>query len=108
MLRLQMLLMNDERITIRISVSAVRERKPAPHLHVVPPASQGWNRRLHPQRRGGGGLHRRTDLTDRQKRQFAVGVGVAMGVGLGLALNNILLGVAFGVLIGAGLAAKSK
>ena len=48
----------------------------------------------------GGGLNRRTDLTDRQKRQTAVGVGVAMGVGLGLALNNILLGIAFGVLIG--------
>ena len=56
----------------------------------------------------GGGLNRRTDLTDRQKRQSAVGVGVAIGVGLGLALNNILLGVAFGVLIGAGLAATPK
>ena len=33
-----MLLMNDERITIRIPASAVRERKPAPHLHVAPPA----------------------------------------------------------------------
>ena len=56
----------------------------------------------------GGGLNRRTDLTDRQKRQTAVGVGVAMGVGLGLALNNILLGIAFGVLIGTGLAATRK
>ena len=56
----------------------------------------------------GGGLNRRTDLTDRQKRQTAVGVGVAMGVGLGLALNNILLGIAFGVLIGTGLAATPK
>ena len=56
----------------------------------------------------GGGRNPRTDLTDRQKRQSAVGVGVAMGVGLGLALNNILLGVAFGVLIGAGLAATPK
>jgi len=55
-----------------------------------------------------GGRNPRTDLTDRQKRQSAVGVGVAMGVGLGLALNNILLGVAFGVLIGAGLAATPK
>jgi hypothetical protein len=52
-----------------------------------------------------GGRNLRTDLTDRQKRQSAVGVGVAMGVGLGLALNNILLGIAFGVLIGTGLAA---
>jgi len=47
-------------------------------------------------------------LTDRQKRQFAVGVGVAMGVGLSLALNNTLLGVAFGILIGTGLAATPK
>jgi hypothetical protein len=47
-------------------------------------------------------------LTDRQKRQSAVGVGVAMGVGLGLALNNILLGNAFGILIGTGLAATFK
>ena len=38
MLRLQILLMNDERITIGIPASAVRERKPAPHLHVAPPA----------------------------------------------------------------------
>ena len=55
-----------------------------------------------------GGRNPRTDLTDRQKRQSAVGVGVAMGVGLGLALNNILLGIAFGVLIGTGLAATPK
>ena len=55
-----------------------------------------------------GGRKPRTDLTDRQKRQSAVGVGVAMGVGLGLALNNILLGIAFGVLIGTGLAATPK
>jgi len=47
-------------------------------------------------------------LTDRQKRQSAVGVGVAMGVGLGLALNNILLGIAFGILIRTGLAATPK
>ena len=47
-------------------------------------------------------------MTDRQKRQSAVGAGVAMGVGLGLALNNILLGVAFSILIGTGLAAESK
>ena len=55
-----------------------------------------------------GGWNPRTDLSDRQKRQSAVGVGVAMGVGLGLALNNILLGIAFGVLIGTGLAATPK
>jgi len=47
-------------------------------------------------------------LTDRQKRQSAVGVGVAMGVGLGLAFNNILLGIAFGILTGTGLAAIPK
>jgi len=47
-------------------------------------------------------------LPDRQKRQSAVGVGVSMGVGLGLALNNILLGIAFGILIRTGLAATPK
>jgi hypothetical protein len=41
-------------------------------------------------------------LADRQKPQSAVGVG------LGLALNNILLGIAFGILIGTGLAATPK
>ena len=56
----------------------------------------------------GGGLNRGTDLTDRQKRQSAVGVGVAMGVGLGLALDSILLGISFGILIGTGLAATPK
>jgi hypothetical protein len=56
----------------------------------------------------GGGRNPRTDLTDRQKRQPAVGVGVAMGVGLGLALDNILLGISFGILIGTGLAATPK
>ena len=56
----------------------------------------------------GGGRNPRTDLTDRQERQSAVGVGVAMGVGLGLALDNILLGISFGILIGTGLAATPK
>ncbi len=55
-----------------------------------------------------GGWNPGTDLTDRQKRQTAVGVGVAMGVGLGLALNNILLGISFGILIGTGLAVTPK
>ena len=56
----------------------------------------------------GGGRNPRTDWTDRQKRQSAVGVGVAMGVGLGLALDNILLGISFGILLGTGLAATPK
>ena len=56
----------------------------------------------------GGGRNPRTDLTDRQKRQSAVGVSVALGVGLGLALDNILLGISFGILIGTGLAATPK
>ena len=55
-----------------------------------------------------GGLRLRIDLTDRQQPQFPVDVGVAIDVSLGLALNNILLGVAFGVLIGAGPTAASK
>ena len=42
-----------------------------------------------------GGRNPRTDLTDRQERQTAVGVGVVMGVGLGLALNNTPLAIAF-------------
>jgi len=46
--------------------------------------------------------------TERQKRQSAVGVGVAMGVGLGLALDSILLGIAFGILIGTGMAVTPK
>ena len=55
-----------------------------------------------------GGRNPRTDLTDRQKRQSAVGAGVAMGVGLGLALDNILLGISFGILIGTGMAVTPK
>ena len=54
----------------------------------------------------------RTDLTDRQKRQSAVGVGVAIGSGvgvaLGVALDNIAVGVAVGVGVGAALAAALK
>ena len=48
-----------------------------------------------------GWVTQRTDLTDRQKRQSAAGVGVAIGAGvgvaLGVALDNIALGVAVGV-----------
>ena len=55
----------------------------------------------------GGGLNRRTDLTDRQKRQSVAGVGVAVGsavgVALGVALDNIAAGVAIGVGVGASL-----
>ena len=55
----------------------------------------------------GGGLNRRTDLTDRQKRQSVAGVGVAVGsavgVALGVALDNIAAGVAIGVGAGASL-----
>ena len=54
----------------------------------------------------------RTDLTDRQKRQSAVGVGVAIGSGvgvaLGVALDNIAVGVAVGVGVGVALGAALK
>ena len=82
---------------------------------VAPPSRQRYDGRLHSQRRGGGGLHRRTDLTDRQKRQYAVGVGVAIGSGVGLALvvalgvgvalDNIELGAKIGLAVGMSLGA---